>query len=290
MKKNIKIAIAGGKGGTGKTLVSTNLFHLLKEKGKNVELIDCDAEEPNDLLFFKGKHSGHKDVLLPVPQIDTSLCTYCGKCKEYCNYHAIFLIPFAKQIKVIEELCHGCGACTIACEYGAITEKEVFIGEVNQYRISDKALLTEARMRVGVYSPVDTVKEALRFNTNPPEYQLLDAPPGTSCPFIHSVVHADYVLLVSEPTPFGLSDLKQTIGVLQEMKKSYGVIINRSDVGNDEMKQYLQQENISLVAEIPFDKDIASAYAKGKLCINELPAYTPVFEKIINHVNQEICK
>ncbi|MDY0015711.1 MAG: P-loop NTPase [Bacteroidales bacterium] len=285
----MKIAVAGGKGGTGKTLVATNIFYVLMEEGQQVELIDCDAEEPNDTLFFKGEIMHHNDVLLKVPEIDTSLCVFCGKCKEYCNYNAILMIGFSNYIKVIEELCHGCGACTVACSYGAIREIDRLIGEVNQYRISQHALLTEARMRVGVYSPVNTVKAALKLNPEP-YMQIIDAPPGTSCPFIHSVVHADYVILVTEPTPFGLSDLKQTVETLKGMNKRYGVIINRVDVPNNEMTDYLKKENIPLLAEIPFDRRIAEVYAKGGLCAQQIPAYKHQFKKIVHFINQEICK
>lgn len=290
MKKSFKIAVAGGKGGTGKTLVATNLFYILKEEGREVELIDCDAEEPNDRLFFQGELIEQKDVTLKAPVIDTSLCVYCGKCKEYCNYNAIFMIGFSKYIKVINELCHGCGACSVACEYGALTERDMLIGAVSQYKISDNALLTEARMRVGMYSPVNTVKVALKMNANPPEIQIIDSPPGTSCPFIHSVVLADYVVLVTEPTPFGLSDLKQTMDTLNGMNKRYSVIINNADVGNDEMKLYLKEKDIQLIAEIPFDRRIASAYAKGKLCAEHIPDYKLKFTEILTQLNKEICK
>lgn len=289
MNKNVIIAVAGGKGGTGKTLVATNLFYIIKENGKEVELIDCDAEEPNAGLFFNGSLIHHSDVMLKVPEINTSLCVYCGKCKEYCNYNAILMIGFSKYIKVIKELCHGCGACSVACDYLAITEKDRKIGEVNQYQIQGNALLTEARMQVGVYSPVNTVKTALKQNTHP-YVQIIDAPPGTSCPFIHSVVHADYVVLVTEPTPFGLSDLKQSIETLKGMKKSYGVVINRVDDPNQEMMQYLQKEKIKVLAQIPFDRDIATVYAQGGLIAQHLTAYKKVFTELLDIINQEICK
>ncbi len=289
MNKTLKIAVAGGKGGTGKTLVATNLFYVIKEEGGKVELIDCDAEEPNAGLFFSGKHIYHSDVMWKVPEINTSLCVYCGKCKEYCNYNAILMIGFSKYIKVIEELCHGCGACSVACDYLAITEKDRKIGEVNQYQVQDNALLTEARMQVGVYSSVNTVKVALKQSLHP-GVQIIDAPPGTSCPFIHSVVHADYVVLVTEPTPFGLSDLKQSIETLKGMKKFYGVVINRVDEPNQEMMQYLQKENIKVLAQIPFDRDIATVYAQGGLIAQHLTAYKKVFTELLDFINQEICK
>jgi MinD superfamily P-loop ATPase len=289
MNKTLKIAVAGGKGGTGKTLIATNLFYVIKEGGKKVELIDCDAEEPNAGLFFSGNLIHHSDVMLKVPEINTSLCVYCGKCKEYCNYNAILMIGFSTYIKVIEELCHGCGACSVACDYLAITEKDRKIGEVNQYQVQDNALLTEARMQVGVYSSVNTVKVALKQSLHP-GVQIIDAPPGTSCPFIHSVVHADYVVLVTEPTPFGLSDLKQSIETLKGMKKSYGVVINRVDDPNQEMMQYLQKEKIKVLAQIPFDRDIATVYAQGGLIAQHLTAYKKVFTELLDIINQEICK
>ncbi len=261
----IKIAIASGKGGTGKTLVSTNLFYTLQKQAFSVTLVDCDAEEPNDMVFLKGDLVGVEEVMQKVPVIDESKCTFCGKCHEYCAYNAIFLLPPFKMIKVIEDLCHGCGACSVACEFDAVSEKNVSLGSVSHFSI-DKQLSTalEARMKVGFFSPVNVIKAAIKKAGNE-GIVIMDAPPGTSCPFIHTVAKADFVILVTEPTPFGLSDLKQSIETLKTMSKKYGVIINRAGMGDQGVYEYLKEERIPLLMEIPFDKSIAMHYSKGEI-------------------------
>ncbi len=160
---NYKIAIASGKGGTGKTLVSTSLFYSLQQNGVPVTLIDCDAEEPNDMVFFNGQCTKTIDVTQLVPVIDENKCTYCGRCHDYCAYNAIFIIPPSKIIKVMEDLCHGCGACSVACNDGAITEKVVSLGEIKYHPITSNSQVVEARVHVGVYSPVSVIKKSINI-------------------------------------------------------------------------------------------------------------------------------
>lgn len=288
-KTGYKIAIASGKGGTGKTFVSTNLFNVLKEKSMPVTLIDCDAEEPNDREFFLGENTNSFDVTQEVPVIDTANCTYCGKCAEYCQYNAIFFLQEARMIQVMEDLCHGCGACFVACEYGAITAKESVLGSVNTYQIDNNATLTEARMKVGVHSPVPVIKAAIK-QAKPTDLVLMDAPPGTSCPFIQTVNLADYVVLVTEPTPFGLSDLKQSVETLKTLGKSYGVIINRAGLGDEGVYNYLEKEKITLLMSIPFDRKIASVYSTGKLLTNEIPEWKAKFRELFNLITAQLWK
>jgi len=283
MIEKIKIAIASGKGGTGKTLVSTNLFYTLQLQGTEVTLIDCDAEEPNNLMFFNGVLDSTTQITQLVPVIDENKCTFCGKCSEYCNYNAIFLLSDSKIIKVMDELCHGCGACSVACEYDAITEKADLLGLVNRVTLSDKSAIIEARMKVGVYSPVSVIKAAIKEAGNA-EVVLMDSPPGTSCPFIQTVAQADYVILVTEPTPFGLSDLKQSVETLKTLQKPYGVIINRANLGNDDVYVYLNKEKIPLLMSIPFDKNIASIYSKGELLCKHQPVWQSQFKNLFNNI------
>lgn len=264
--ENIKIAIASGKGGTGKTLLSTNLFEVLQKHNYATNLVDCDAEEPNDLVFFSGERTKSIEVTQKVPVINVQKCTFCGKCQEYCNYNAIFILPQSKIINVIDDLCHGCGACSVACRYDAIREKDVSLGIVNCYNYTGKSSIIEAKMNVGVYSPVSIIKEAIK-EAGDSGIIILDSPPGTSCPFIQTVNAADYVILVTEPTPFGLSDLKQSVETLKTMKKPYGVIVNRAGLGDNLIYDYLESEQIPLLMEIPFDKEIASYYSKGELFV-----------------------
>jgi MinD superfamily P-loop ATPase len=282
--KNIRIAVASGKGGTGKTLLSTNLFHTLRVKGEHVTLVDCDAEEPNDLMFFSIQSSIRTtQVTQKVPVIDESKCNFCGKCHEYCSYNAIFIIPPSKIIKVMEDLCHGCGACTVACKHKAISEKDVLLGEVNVFQVSENASIIESRVKVGVYSPVSVIKKAIKIADNQ-SIVIFDSPPGTSCPFIQTVAKADYVILVTEPTPFGLSDLRQSVETLRTMYKECGVVVNRAGLGNRDVYKYLEQENIPLLMEIPFDREIAMAYSKGQLLAQNKPEFQEELYSMINRI------
>lgn len=280
----MKIAIASGKGGTGKTLLSTNLCQALHDYNLKVTLVDCDAEEPNDMVFFKGYHLQTTDVYQKVPVINEDNCTFCGKCQEYCNYNAIFILPSSKVINVIEDLCHGCYACSVACKFDAITEKDVVLGSVNTYSIEKDFSIIEARMRVGVYSPVSVIKAAIR-QASDEGVVIMDAPPGTACPFIQTVNEADYVILVTEPTPFGLSDLKQSVETLKTMNKKYGVILNRTGMGDKGVYSYLKQENIPLLMEIPFDKKIAEHYSKGELINQFYPEWKEKFITMFNLID-----
>lgn len=286
MEKRIKIAIASGKGGTGKTFVATNLFNVLLKYGYFVNLVDCDAEEPNDCEFLKGEYENKFEVLQKVPVINIDKCTYCGKCVEYCNYNAIFMLSKQKVIRVLEEHCHGCGACSVACVDGAITEKEDTLGIVSRFRMTEKSALIEARMKVGVHSPVPTIKAAIKAASEV-DIMLMDAPPGTSCPFIQTVADADYVVLVTEPTPFGLSDLKQSVETLKNMGKKYGVIINRAGLGNNEVYAYLEEEKIPLLMSFPFDRNIASVCSRGELVTKGNIEWSTKFYDLYNNITEQ---
>ncbi|MBN1767082.1 MAG: ATP-binding protein [Prolixibacteraceae bacterium] len=269
-----KIAIASGKGGTGKTTVSVNLFHFLNAlTTQKIKLIDCDVEEPNDLLFFpEAQCSRQQTVHQMIPEIDTSKCTFCRKCAEYCEYNAITIIPKLKHAEVTSSLCHSCGACTVACEYGAITEHPVEVGEIKNFTngMHPNGEIIEGRLKIGSAMQTLMIKETKKSVQNA-ELMLIDAPPGTSCPVVESVADADYVILVTEPTPFGLHDLKLMVDLLDDVDKPYGVIINKAGLGNDETHRYLIENNIELLGEIPFTRAYASKYASGNL-LNDIPA------------------
>ncbi len=269
----IRIAVASGKGGTGKTFVATNIFNTLVKRSRNCLLIDCDAEAPNSVAFFSAELSGRHEVTQQVPVIDTDKCTFCGRCREYCSYNAIFMLPSVRMIKVIEDLCHGCGACTVACTDGAITEKPSPLGFVSSFVTGPDQGITEARMNAGVMSPVRIIKSAIGQAGNHTDIVILDAPPGTSCPFIQTVAAADYTILVTEPTPFGLSDLRQSAETLRVMNKHFGAIINRAGTGSNGVYQYLESEKIPLLLEIPFKKEIAETYSAGRLVSDSDPFF-----------------
>lgn len=282
----MKIAIASGKGGTGKTFVATNLFYTAQESGIPVNLIDCDAEEPNVAEFIAGEVASCQNVFQQIPVIDTSQCTYCGKCYEFCNYNAILFIRGNQFIRVLEELCHDCGACLVACKQGAITEKEKRIGTVRTIHPKKHTSIIEARSEIGIHSPVPVIKKAI--DTSAPEVlTILDSPPGISCPFIATVVPSDFVVLVTEPTPFGLNDLKLSVETLQEIEKPFGVIINRSGLGNREVHHWLMENQIPLLMEIPFDREIARIYSIGHILSQEKPEYEKRFSDLLETIKKQ---
>lgn len=280
----IKIAVASGKGGTGKTFVATNIFYTLLKNGLDSVLVDCDAEAPNDAAFFDTSLGSSTEVTQLVPLINTDNCTFCGKCHEYCSYNAIFILPPVKIIKVIEDLCHGCGACSAACSYDAITEKPASLGRVRIYSVNNGYRIIEGRTNIGVMSPVPIIKSAIRQIKNSDGIAVLDAPPGTSCPFIQTVSASDYVILVTEPTPFGFSDLKQSIETLVRFGKPCGVIINREGLGNNDVYQWLNENHIPVLMKIPFDKEIARIYSEGRILAEQNPSYFHEFSSLIEKI------
>lgn len=279
----MKIAIASGKGGTGKTLVSTNLFHVAQEKGRITTLVDCDAEEPNVGEFIGGTVTSTVPVVHNVPSIDAESCVFCGKCREWCNYNAIVMVASSSYIKVIDDLCRACGACTLACQFGVISTSPQPIGVITTRACSTNTKVVEARAEVGLYSPVPVIRKALEMVENDP-IVLLDSPPGISCPFLATVETADYVVLVTESTPFGLNDLKLSVETLQTKGIACGVVVNRAGLGNDEVYRWLEEKNITLLAEIPFDKEIARVYSTGELVYDKLPAYRPLLENLFDTI------
>jgi MinD superfamily P-loop ATPase len=281
----MNIAIASGKGGTGKTFVSTNLFWAIQKEGLPVTIVDCDAEEPNVTEFIQGEVFASHTVSQNIPVINPEQCVFCGKCHEYCNYHAIVYLPPTHFIQVVEELCHDCGACTVACEFGAITEKEKKLGTVDSIYLNCHAQVIEGRAEVGVYSPVPVIKKAIK-EANDKTLNIFDSPPGISCPFIATVDKADYVVLVTEPTPFGLNDLRLSVETLQHLGKPFGVIVNRAKLGNDEVYQYLHQNNIPLLMEIPMDREIARIYSEGRMLVDEKPEFQAQFIGLLKAIEK----
>lgn len=277
------IAIASGKGGTGKTFVATNLFQTSMDSYVDVVLVDCDAEEPNDAVFLPGEPAGLQTVTQQMPVMDNAVCTYCGRCHDWCSYNAIFFVKEVHRIEVLEDLCHDCGACLAACKFGAITEKTVPIGTLSTRSINKRYTLIEGRTLVGTASPVKIIKQAIR-DAGEHDLVLLDAPPGISCPFIATVESADYVVLVTEPTPFGLNDLKLSVETLEELGKPYGVVVNRAGIGDDALSRWMADKGVCHLADIPFDKSIASVYAEGKLAVKALSAYKIVFQTLLDRI------
>jgi len=262
-----KIAVASGKGGTGKTTVSLNLNHYLKCRLKyEVRLVDCDVEEPNDLLFYPDATLlKQEEVVQMVPAIDSEQCVFCGRCEEYCAFNAISIIPNVKYAKVDSALCHSCGACLYACEEDAITEYPEPIGQVSTYLSQEKCMLTEGRLKVGSSMQTLLIKELKKRVEDDVDIVIYDAPPGTSCSVVETTSDVDFVILVAEPTPFGLHDLKLMVELMRNLARPFALVINKAGLGNDEIYTYIQEEEIPLLGEIPFSEAYASLYAKGEI-------------------------
>jgi len=285
---SFKIAIASGKGGTGKTSVSVCLQHFIKKQiTDKIQLVDCDVEEPNDLLFFPNakKEKAHKLTQL-VPVINKSKCTFCKKCADYCEFNAISIIPSVSLAQINSSLCHSCGACLVACEQDAIRETELPIGKINFYQEEGRINLIEGELMIGSAMQTLVIKELKKHVDKANQIILYDAPPGTSCPVVETISDMDFIILVSEPTPFGLHDLKLMIELLKEIHKPFSVIINKVGLGNKDIYDYLRLEQIEILGEIPFTQNFASQYAKGEL-LNSIPtAISEEFEKITERLKK----
>lgn len=279
----MKIAIASGKGGTGKTFISTNLFWSAQKAGIPVTLIDCDAEEPNVREFVKGNIYDNQVINQKIPVIETDKCIFCGKCQTYCNYNAIICLPQQYYIQLIDSLCHDCGACSYICPTGAISEKDKQIGTIRFFDYSPISQIIEGCTEIGVHSPVPVIKQSIQ---QAPGNQLIlmDAPPGISCPFIATVEKADYVILVTEPTPFGLNDLQLSVETLRIMNKPFGVIINKAGLGDQKTYEWLTDKGVNLLAEIPFDRNIAKLYSQNVILSGENAEYRIMFTNLIKSV------
>jgi MinD superfamily P-loop ATPase len=268
----MKIAIASGKGGTGKTTVSVNLYYYINlYVNNNVHLVDCDVEEPNDALFFpEASIISEKQMFQLIPEIDIKKCTFCRKCADWCEFNAISIIKNMQFAKVNHDLCHSCGACIAACEFGAITEHPQPLGVISHFETGIGNGLTEGRLKIGSVMQTMLIKEVKKNIHYSAEIMIYDAPPGTSCPVVETVTNADYIILVTEPTPFGLHDLKITVELLKDLQKSFGVIVNKAGLGNDDVYHFLAENQIELLGKIPFAKEYAASYAEGNI-LNNIP-------------------
>jgi MinD superfamily P-loop ATPase len=269
------ISIASGKGGTGKTTVAVNLALSLK----NIQLLDCDVEEPNAHIFLKPRIDGQKKATILVPEVDEVICTYCGKCREVCAYHAIAVLPVNDgkkgNVLVFPHLCHGCGACRLFCPQGAIKEVDREIGVIE---IGAKGGLQfiHGRLNIGEAMSPPLIRQVKEY-INATRTVIIDAPPGTSCPVIMAVKGSDFCVLVTEPTPFGLNDLILAVEVLRKLQIPFGVVINRSDIGDGKVEDYCRNENIPVLMKIPFSREIAVSYSEGVPIVEQDVSYQDKF-------------
>jgi len=268
----MKIAIASGKGGTGKTTISVNLASVIAEQFKwNVILADLDVEEPNSGLFLDNIKISQRDKFVMVPSWDEEKCTHCGKCTKLCRFNALVKIP--SEVMVFEELCHNCYLCSELCPSGALVMKKKKIGEINHYK-SGKLDFVEGVLDVGIEKSVPLIKHVKeyiddRFEDN--SIVIFDSPPGTSCPMIEAVKDVDLTILVTEPTPFGLHDLKLAVETAKNMGLKYAVVINRYDTGDDDTEIWCKNNNIPILGRIAGKREIAELYSAGKLLYDNYP-------------------
>ena len=267
------LAVASGKGGTGKTSISVNLAKVLDFP---VQLIDCDVEEPNAHLFLHGSLIGEEEVSIAVPKIDATACNACDECVDFCQFNA--LASFCGAPLVFPELCHGCGGCTLVCSRNAISEESFRIGTVRTL-VDGNITLNSGCLDVGV-SLASTLVHAVKARLEDGVTAILDAPPGTACPAVATLRGADYVVLVTEPTPFGLHDLKLAVDTVRELRLPFGVVINRVGIGDDRVQRFCSEASIPLLLEIPDDRRIAEAYSRGELIVEALPEYRAHFERL----------
>ena len=275
------ISIASGKGGTGKTTVATNLALAI---GSDVQLLDCDVEEPNAHLFIYPIFEKTETVTTPVPEVDLKKCTFCGKCGEICQFKAIAVI--GETVLPFHELCHSCGGCMAVCPEGAITEIGRELGIIERGHRNGLDFI-HGKLRIGEAMSPPLIRK-VRSYTDPDKLTLIDAPPGTSCPVITAMKETDFILLVTEPTPFGLHDLKLAIGAVRLLNIPTGLVINRSDIGDDQVKAYARKEGLPVLMEIPFDRRIAEAYSRGDAIVAVMPAWKKKFLNLYHKIQEII--
>ena len=269
------ISVASGKGGTGKTLVATSLALALSDKDK-VQLLDCDVEEPNAHIFLSSAMNQSQPVFLPIPKVDETKCTYCGKCAEVCAYNAIAVIK--EKVLIFPELCHGCGACSYLCPESAITEEGKEIGVVEKGSLGNMEFI-QGRLGIGEIAAPAIIRE-VKKHIDPTSVVIIDVSPGTSCPVVEAVKDSDFCLLVTEPTPFGLNDLSLAVEVVRKLDIPCGVVINRGGVGDEKVEQYCHEQDIPVLLRIPLDRNIASLYSKGIPLIEGIPEWRKAFLKL----------
>ncbi len=274
----MRVAIASGKGGTGKTTVATNLAWVAALNAQRVAYLDCDVEEPNGHIFLRPQWHTSATATRLVPQVDAARCTHCGNCGEICQFSAI--VPVGTAVLVYPELCHGCGGCALVCPAGAIAETPRDIGTLETGRSGDVTFI-QGLLRVGEAMSPPLIRQ-VKSAEPPADLIVIDAPPGTSCPVIESVRSADLVLLVTEPTPFGLNDLRLAVEMVRALGLPLGVIINRADSGDSRVREYCKANRISILVEIPDDRRVAEAYSRGELIVQALPEYRGLLENLLS--------
>ncbi|MBN2798206.1 MAG: ATP-binding protein [Deltaproteobacteria bacterium] len=279
----MRIAIASGKGGTGKTLVATSLAWWLAQRGTPVTYVDADVEEPNGHLFLHPEPVGERRVPILIPAVDASRCTHCAICQTTCAFHALLVMP--THWMIFEELCHSCGACVAACPERALSEKKVEIGTLRLGQADGLEVLTGV-LDVG-QARATPVIEATVASAPKERLRVVDCPPGTSCSAVASVRGADLVILVTEPTPFGLHDLELAVRMCQALDLEVAAVINRADLGDEAVREFLEEEDIPLLGTLSFDPHLAKAIAKGQLAVKASSEVRSLMSSILDYLTEE---
>jgi len=287
--RQIKIAIASGKGGTGKTLVATHLADALSQTGSCI-LADLDVEEPNAHLFFPLLvPEAETPLYKPIPDWQADRCTHCGLCAEVCAYHAVVML--GELAMVLDELCHSCFACSELCPTQALPMKEHEMGTLTIAKNTDLQLFT-GKLRLGEEQAVPVIKQTIsqvEKQAEKADFVIYDSPPGTSCPVVAAVNRADLVILVTEPTPFGLNDFKLAVETMTQLKKPIAVVINRDGIGNDDVAMYCQENQLPVIARIQYHEEIAQNYAKGVLS-STIPEMYCAMANLVTYINSNLWK
>jgi len=276
----LKIVVASGKGGTGKTLVAVNLALSVNAN----QIIDCDVEEPNDHIFLNPVETKNEKVQILVPEINEDKCTYCRKCAEFCQFNALFIA--GETAMVFKELCHSCGGCKLICPEDAITEKPRAIGEITVGK-SEEIELVYGKLNIGEALAVPIIS-AVKEHINKEGLVVLDSPPGTACPVVESVDGSDYCIMVTEPTPFGLHDLEVAAEVVMQLGIPLGVVVNFAGIGDRGVYDFCEKKNIPVIMEIPYDRRIAELYSNGISFTAEMPEWKPRFQELLKTIREQI--
>lgn len=275
----MKLAIASGKGGTGKTSLAIALAHACTGP---VQLLDCDVEEPNCHLFLNPVFDHQQLVSVAIAVVDEQRCTHCGQCAAFCQFNAIVALP--QQTMIFPELCHSCGGCVMICPSKALSEIDKTIGKI-EIGHHQHITLVKGTLDIGQAMSPPVIRAVKQFLA-PHQLNILDCPPGTSCPMITAVRGADFVLLVTEPTPFGLHDLTLAVETLRQLQQPFAVVINRADIGDQGVVNYCRQQSIPIALQIPDSRQVAIAYSSGHGLLEALPQLRPQLQKLLSDIDQ----
>jgi len=279
----MRITIASGKGGTGKTTISTNLTSYIASMGSSVVLADLDVEEPNSALFLQTKLTHTKTSNKMVPVWESEDCTLCGECAKNCNFNAIVTTP--KEILVFKELCHSCYACSELCPTDSLPMNPTRIGEIKEFEVKGFPFI-EGRLDLGQEMAVPLISQTIDYTTKkyPNHIKIFDAPPGTSCPVIEASRGSDFVILITEATPFGLNDLTLAVETMRVLDQKFGVIINRHGIGDASVEEYCQKEGIPIITKVKNDKEVAKLYSKGELIYEKIEHFKNSLDEIVSFI------